>query len=63
MMANPKEPYPDPIIDGRKTIVWTPERLEWWAKSQALGIQYYRGPFKPMYCPRREDQWVGDDLD
>lgn len=54
-MADPLKPYPD---EYRLPITWTEERLEWWAKSQALGIQYY-ALGKPVYCPRREDQWNG----
>lgn len=47
-MADPLKPYPDKTFP----IVWTEERIEWWAKSQALGIQYYTA-YGPVYCPPR----------
>lgn len=48
-MHDPRKRFPE---DRSKPIVWTEERLEWWAASQALGIQYYTG-FGPVYCPPR----------
>lgn len=51
-VVKPTERYPE---DRSKPIVWTEERLKWWAASQALGIQYYTG-YGPVFCPKREDQ-------